>query len=511
MLDANVSPIRCALIALGSVAIATILRTLIYVIFHEQIPYTTFYPAVMLTGLCCGLTWALATTALSALAASFWLSPLGRPLITEANDLTGMALFLLVSSLISWLAARVREHRRELERAAEERQKLFAAEQVARKEAERANRAKDDFLAAVTHELRTPLSSIVGWVQLVRRNALAKDELQTAMESIERSAKIQAQLITDLVDLSRVRMGKLRLEAKPVCLSDILRSATQTVLPSAKARGIDLVVSIRQSIGPVLADTDRLHQIVWNLLTNAIKFTPTGGSVRVTANDNAGDAELVVADTGEGIDASFLPMVFDRFRQEASGPHKGGLGLGLAITKELVELHGGSIRAASDGKGRGTTFTVVLPKLRVAAVATEVEREVTLSSSQRNQALAGKRVLIVDDDIEARLLIERVLQTQGAETIVASCAIEAEKLLTTWHADVLISDLGMPETDGIELIRHIRQRESDGASIPAVALTAYASEQDRQRALESGFQIHLGKPVEPARLVDAIAELAEAR
>jgi signal transduction histidine kinase/ActR/RegA family two-component response regulator len=509
MLRTNFMQSSCALIAVGSVAVATILRAVIYIIFHEQIPYTPFYPAVMLTALCCGLTWGLISTTLSALAASFWLAPLGRPLITEMNDLTGMALFLLVCGLLSWLAARVREHRQELELAAAERERLLVAEQAARQQAEHANRAKDDFLAAVTHELRTPLSSILGWVQLMRQHDLPQDEVETAMESIEQSARIQTQLITDLLDLSRVRMGKLRLDMHAVCISDVVESAAQTVLPTAQAKGIEMCLPSGQSVGPVLADTDRLHQVVWNLLSNAIKFTPSDGTICITVADKGEHVELVVADSGEGIDDAFLQMVFDRFQQEESGLHKGGLGLGLAIAKELVELHGGTIRASSSGKGRGAEFTVVLPKVRVPAILQQFENEYVVSPRPLTDTLEGKRILIVDDDADARFVIEKVLRRHGADTIAVDSADEATKLVKSLRVDVLVSDLGMPDVDGIELIRRIRDSDPpQNEPIPAIALTAYTSEQDQLWALASGFQIHLGKPVEPSQLVDAVAELA---
>jgi signal transduction histidine kinase len=509
MLRKNFPPSSCALIALGSVAVATILRALIYIVFHEQIPYTPYYPAVMLTALCCGLNWGLIATALSALAASFWLAPLGRPLITEMNDLSGMVLFLLVCGLISLLAARVREHRRELELAAAERERLLIAERHARNRAEKANCAKDDFLAAVTHELRTPLSSILGWAQLLRQHDLNTDEIETAMESIEHSAKIQTQLITDLLDLSQVRMGKLRLDMCAVCLSDVVESAVRTVLPTARAKGVELIAPIQQSVGPILGDRDRLNQVFWNLLSNAIKFTPSGGTVRVTVEDTGSNAMLTVTDTGQGIDSSFLPMVFNRFQQEETGVHKGGLGLGLSIAKELVELHGGSVWASSRGKGHGAEFSVVLPKLRVPAVAEHLETEYMISPRPFTDTLQGKRILIVDDDEDARALIERVLRRHGADTIAVDSAAEATELVKSLRVDVLVSDLGMPDVDGIELIRRIRDSNSlDNEPIPAIALTAYTSDQDQLWVLASGFQIHLGKPVEPSALVDAVAELA---
>jgi signal transduction histidine kinase len=381
-----------AAIAFGSVATATILRTFIDVVLDEQIPYTPFYPAVMLTALCCGLSWGLAATVLSGIAASFWLAPLGRPLITEANDLTGMGLFLVVCLLIVWLAARVRGHRQDAEQAAEERQESLVREQAARAEAERANRAKDDFLAAVSHELRTPLNSIFGWVQLLREEGMSDEESALALESIERSAKVQTQLISDLMELSRIRMGKLRIETQPVFISDLLQSAVQTVLPAAMAKGIEVCAPHTPSIGAVLADPTRLHQVVWNLLSNAIKFTPPGGRIRAVVAEVGNHAELTITDTGEGIDPSFLPIVFDRFQQESTKRHHGGLGLGLSIVKELVELHGGRIEASSGGKGLGSQFKIMLPKLRGPTVIESPQPKFPLKASFRpSETLAPKK------------------------------------------------------------------------------------------------------------------------
>jgi signal transduction histidine kinase/ActR/RegA family two-component response regulator len=419
-----------------------------------------------------------------------------------------MVLFVLVCGLISWLAGRVREDRRCLEVAALERERLLAAEQAAREAAERANRAKDDFLAAATHELRNPLSAIVGWVQHLKRKSLPPEEVETAVESIERSANVQTQLIADLLDLSRVRMGKLRLEMKTVNLSDVVRSALNIAQPTAKEE-IRWDTEIGNTVGPVLADSDRLHQIVWNLLSNAIKFTAPGGTVKVSVKDEGDHAELVVADTGEGIDKEFLPKVFDRFQQEEKGVRRGGLGLGLAITKELVELHGGRVHAASKGKGCGAEFKVILPKLRVPAIADDGTNDVSVALSPLADALTGRRVLIVDDDAEARALIAKVLHWHGAHTIAVGSAREAEHVVKSRPIDVLISDLGMPEEDGIELIRNIRTPEfALEEHLPAIALTAYATNEDRLWALASGFQVHLGKPIEPKRLVEAVAELA---
>jgi CheY-like chemotaxis protein len=339
---------------------------------------------------------------------------------------------------------------------------------------------------------------------------LPEQEIELAMESIERSAKVQTLLVNDILELSRIRMGKLRLEVQPVCVSEIMQSAIQTIVPAATAKGIKIDAQVRPSIGPVLADPDRLHQVVWNLLSNAIKFTPSGGTICALVSDKAEQAEIVVADTGDGIDASFLPKVFARFEQAGTGAHKGGLGLGLAIVKELVELHGGNIQVASKGIGLGTKFTVLLPKLRLPAIAkTEDEVRSWNTPPINSDVLAGKLVLIVDDDAESRSLIEMVLKRHGAGTVSAESATEAMHLIRFRKPDVLVSDLGMPDVDGLAFIRQLRAPESETSSIPAVALSAYTREDDRSRALQSGFQIHLGKPIQAKELVDTVLELAK--
>jgi len=510
MLHAKFNQSHCALIAIGSVALSTMVRAIIDLWLHEQIPYTTYYPAIMLTALCCGMRWGMVSACLSALAASFWLTPLGRPLIAEVTDLAGMVLFLLVSTLIVWLAANMREHRQFLERAAEERQRSLQREQQARVDAESANRAKDDFLAAVTHELRTPLSSIVGWVELIKREALAEGEVRLAIESIERSAKVQTQLVSDILDLSRIQKGKLRLEVRPICLSELTQSAIQTIVPAAVAKGIELRTEIPSSAGPVLGDAERLHQICWNLLSNAIKFTPSGGTVHVRVHETTETIKLVIADTGEGIDPSFLPKVFHRFEQGPASAHQGGLGLGLAITKEIVELHGGNISVSSSGRGQGTEFEISLPKLTLPAVA-ENDQDATnvIGHSVSPNELAGKLILVIDDDCQARSMVETVLKKYGATTMTAGSASEALHLAHFRRPDVVVSDIGMPEVDGFEFIRQLRISKSKASDTPAIALTAYTSAYDCEKALQSGFQAHLAKPVHVYDLVECVAEVTK--
>ena len=501
---------RHALIALGSIATATILRAVIDAVLHEPIHYTTFYLAVIVTTLHCGLYWGLASTALSAVAASTFLPPMGRPLIVESTDLAGMILFLVVSLLIVWLSHRMRMHQRLAERAAEERQVLLLRETAARREAERLNHAKDDFLATVSHELRTPLQSILGWASLLRDFDVDAGENELAIASIERSVRVQSQLINDLLDLSRIVMGKIRLDTQPVSLAEVVQAAAQTVHPAAQAKNVRVEVDCG-GISCVLGDDDRLQQVVWNLLSNAIKFTPSGGTVRAALSQSGENVELTVTDSGEGIDPKFLPNVFERFRQAQDGRAHEGLGLGLAIVKELVELHGGTIHAHSNGKGKGAEFRVVLPKHRPAAVSVDAGS----SSSARHEnanVLVGKQVLIVDDDPEARQVIKYVLRRQGIDVLTAESASKASEILSTHQPDVITCDLDMPGIDGFQFVQNLRRHRRQGTpDLPVIALTASATEVDRRRALENGFQEHLGKPVEPKRLVATLAEFARNR
>lgn len=370
----NSRPLVAAVITFGSVACAMLLRTVIDQYLHESINYGTFYLAVMVTTLNCGFRWGLASVLISTVTALLVLPPLGHPLIEKLPDMAGLALFLTVASLIVWLCHRVRESRLAAEALALERQGLFALERATREEAERLNRVKDEFLASVSHELRTPLQSILGWAQLLRASQATNEEAAQAIDAIEAAVRMQSQLINDLLDLSRIVMGKLRLDVRPIALSETLHSALQTVLPSARAKNVQLDVQ-SQGMGPVLGDPDRLQQVIWNLLSNAIKFTPQGGSVRATLRQESESVLLIVSDTGDGIAPEFLPYVFDKFEQAKGERRREGLGLGLAIAKELVELQGGAVQARSDGRGCGAEFRVVLPKHRPSAAAVEIEND----------------------------------------------------------------------------------------------------------------------------------------
>ena len=389
-------------------------------------------------------------------------------------------------------------------RAEEERERLLAREHEARAEAEIANRIKDEFLATLSHELRTPLTAILGWLSIMRSQPLDTKTTEHAIETIERNARIQAQLIEDLVDVSRIVGGKLNLAMQPVNLLQVIEAAIEVVRPAAEAKGLALQIKHDPSAGLVSGDEARLQQVVWNLLSNAVKFTSQGGSVEVSLGRADGLTEVVVRDTGIGIAPEFLPHVFERFRQAESPltrSHR-GLGLGLAIVRHLVELHGGSVSAESPGENQGATFTIRLPRasaLRTDAAATESNR-----AAGFEQSLAGLRVLVVEDEPDARELISLALKRSGAEVQAVASAKEALSNLQVFTPDVLLSDIGLPAESGYDLIREVRSLSSDLSKVPAIALTAFASENDRKTALATGFHAHLAKPVEPDHLIEMI-------
>ncbi len=400
-----------------------------------------------------------------------------------------------------------------------ERERLLAAERAARAEAERIGHIKDEFLATLSHELRTPLNVILGWIHLLTTSRMGPEETAQALEIIRRSARSQTQLIEDLLDMSRIISGKLRMDVQRVELIDIINAAIESVRPAAEAKGVRLVKTLDPRTGPVMGDPNRLQQIVWNLLSNAVKFTPKGGRVQTHLNQAHGHIEIEINDTGQGIPLEFLPHVFERFRQaDASTTRRHtGLGLGLAIVKHLVELHGGSVIVLSGGEGRGASFTVSLPILEPEETADthptqhSTESEMSELISSRPQ-LAGVRVLVVDDERESRELVRRLLEECDASVVTAASAAEALTILRQSHPAVLLSDIGMPEEDGYALIRRVRQLPAhEGGQIPAAALTAFARTEDRARTLSSGFQMHLSKPVEPSALLAAVASLAGRR
>ncbi|MET0646658.1 MAG: PAS domain S-box protein [Pyrinomonadaceae bacterium] len=401
-------------------------------------------------------------------------------------------------------------------RAEAEREELLEREREARAEAEQANRLKDDFLATVSHELRTPLTSILGWAHLLRGGQLEGEGAARALETIERNARSQSQLIDDLLDVSRIVTGQLRLDVVPVGPQSFIDPAVEAVRPAAEAKGVRLQKLIDTGVETVMGDPARLQQVVWNLLSNAVKFTPRGGRVQVSLERVNSQVEIAVTDTGTGIDPEFLPHVFERFRQadQRTTRRHGGLGLGLAIVRHLVELHGGSVQADSGGEGTGSTFTVRLPvapihRREAARDRVHPAARDMLPAHECPERLDGVRVLVVDDEEDARELLAAGLGQCGADVTTASSAQEALGALASGKFGVLVSDIGMPGEDGYDLIRKVRALPADGGGrTPAVAVTAYARTEDRLRAMRAGFEMHVAKPVELTELIVVIANLA---
>ena len=383
-------------------------------------------------------------------------------------------------------------------------------------EAREANRMKDEFLAMLSHELRTPLSAIVGWAHMLRTGGLDEPTVARAIETIDRNAKVQNQLIEDILDVSRIVAGKFHLDMRSVDLVRIVEAAIDTVSPLATSRGVQLRQDLSAEIGPccpAIGDPDRLQLVVWNLLTNAIKFTPRGGvvTVEVRRQDDPAEFEIVVRDTGQGISADFLPHIFERFRQAGTGARRhGGLGLGLSIVRHIVEMHGGTVMATSAGEGQGSVFTLRLP---VVEVGEDGQRMPALSREEGGleeaPRLDGVRVLVVEDEADARHLLAAVLQKRGARVFMAASGAEALEMLERDRPDVLLSDIALQDQDGYDLIRKVRSLSAErGGRIPAAALTGYGRLEDRMRALSAGFQLHAAKPVEPAELIAVVASLA---
>lgn len=393
-------------------------------------------------------------------------------------------------------------------REAEEAAQL--AEQSARAASE-ASKAKDEFLAVVSHELRTPLNAILGWATLLK-DRVSEPAAKKPVDVIHRNALAQVKIIDDILDMSRVIAGKFRIDPKPADLVAIVGYAIEVVRPAASAKGVDISFHPERDVCLLVADPERLQQVVWNLLSNSVKFTEPGGQIAITLRSVNSRIVLEITDTGQGIDPAFLPFVFERFRQADSSMTRraGGLGLGLALVRHIVQLHGGKVSASSAGRGKGATFRVEVPIKAVipAGQAVSADRADTAPVSTLPIALKGVRVLVVDDEPDARDIVATVLMEAGAEVEMAPSAAEGFELLQRFHPDVLASDVGMPGEDGLAFIRRIRAHSAEHAQIPALALTAFAQEVDKSRALQAGFNAHLGKPVEPAVLVAAVAELA---
>jgi len=450
---------------------------------------------------------------------------LGTKRFNEADE--RLAATLTSQAVVAWenarlyaeaqrYAAHLEQEIAERKQAEKERAALLVREQAARAEAEAANRLKDEFLATVSHELRAPLNAVLGWITLVRNGQLDEENQARALETIERNARVQKRLIDDLLDVSRIITGKLHLELRPTDLVSVIEAAVESVRPAAVAKGVRLQMTLdptanaSQAVQLFQLDSNRLQQVIWNLVSNAVKFTGNGGRVEVRFKHFGGQAEIVVSDTGIGIAPEFLPFVFDRFRQaDGSTTRKyDGLGLGLAIVRHLVEMHGGTVRADSEGQAKGAAFTIKLPLVAPNERSGKTGPLAPGSSGgpapNPSQKLYGLRVLGVDDQPDVRDLLATILRLQGAEVRTAGGVAEAMKVLDVWCPDIVISDIAMPEGDGYELMRRMRGR---GYNIPAISLTAHAGTEDRIRALTAGFQMHLPKPIEPDELVISVANL----
>ncbi|WP_151638921.1 MHYT domain-containing protein [Noviherbaspirillum aerium] len=397
---------------------------------------------------------------------------------------------------------------------AEERQRMLMLEREARSQAERMSEMKDEFLATLSHELRTPLNAILGWAQILQRGVTDEATLRKGLDTIERNAHAQAQLIEDLLDMSKIISGKVRLEMKSIDPVGFIEGAMETVRPAAMAKNIRMEKSLDRDTGPIYGDPNRLQQVMWNLLSNAVKFTPGGGTVRLEMEKHDRGIRIRVSDSGIGISPDFLPYVFDRFRQaDASTTRRyGGLGLGLSIARQLVELQGGTIEVASAGENMGTTFTIHLPLIEA-----QPEPLMLMTTRDRTNAapalldavdLSAIKVLVVDDEPDARDLVEHILSRNGASVITAANAFKALALVEDVRPDVIVSDIGMPDMDGYEFMRQVRMlSEARGGNVPALALTAFTRSDDRMRALRAGFNSYMSKPVEPPALLAAVASL----
>jgi PAS domain S-box-containing protein len=409
-------------------------------------------------------------------------------------------------------AAKVAHDITALRLMAAQREQALEAERYARSEAERMGQLKDEFLATLSHELRTPLNAIQGWSELLQHSGTTPKDFQRGLQAIARNVRAQTQIVNDLLDMSRIIAGQVMLEVRPTSLQDVLDHALDTVRPSADNKSIRIHTLCDSSIGPVRGDRTRLQQVLWNLLSNAVKFTPKEGQIKVILERVDSHVEISIEDTGIGIDPDFLPFVFDRFRQADPGTARryGGLGLGLSIVRNLVELHGGSVRAKSPGKDQGSTFTIALPLFHVHTTDDRALRATTSDPLETIELprLDGADILLVDDDLDGGELVSAILGGRGARVHCVASGRTALELLAQKPFDLIVSDIGMPDMDGYEFIREVRKREEQAARrTPAIAITAYAGSEDRQRALLSGYQMHMSKPIEATELIAAVASL----
>jgi signal transduction histidine kinase/ActR/RegA family two-component response regulator len=501
------------LIGVSYVAISLTLGYLVWRA-RDHIPFRWMVVAFGVFIIACGLTHFMEVVTLWT--PVYWLAGDVKVVTAMASLATAIALPPLVPRILELIQAQDLADRRGTELA--ERSALLAEAEQARAKAEETDRAKDQFLAMVSHELRNPLSPILAWSRMLKLGTLPEDRQRDAVAAIERNATAQAQLVEDLLDVSRIVSGRLRLDVRPTLLPGVIDGAVEALRPSADAKHVRILLTLDPRAGMVLGDPARLQQVVWNLVSNAIKFTPKGGRVQIALERVNSHVELSVSDTGEGIAPETLPHVFERFWQAESGSARryGGLGLGLAIVRHLVESHGGRVTAHSDGLGRGAVFTVSLPLMVTTEHLKEPARRhpVAGGDGAAPPAIArldGLRFLVVDDEPDSNDMVRTLLASCGAEVRVAASTGQALEILDRWRPDVLVSDIGMPGEDGYVLIERVRERPPHlGGDTPAVALTAYARVEDRVRILQAGFQMHVTKPVDPAELVTVVWTVSRA-
>jgi signal transduction histidine kinase/ActR/RegA family two-component response regulator len=491
------------LYGLAPVVATVVIRWLLEPMLEEKSPFLLFTLAVLLAATFGGVWVGVTGAAIGGAAGLFFLAdtPRGPAEIFKSGHLLQLALYLLVCGGLAYLIEALHRIRRKTELFAAEQTRL--AEQLAQ-----ANRAKDDFLATLSHELRTPLSAIVGWAEALETGRLTPAQTERAIETINHNSRVQAQLISDMLDVARITSGKLRLDPRPVNPSAVVGAAIETVAPAALARNIELRAE-GDPVALVWGDPDRLQQVVWNLLSNAIKFTPPSGHVRVQVRRVDRNVHLTVTDSGPGLRPEFIGHAFERFRQDAEGQRSPGLGLGLAIVKHLVEMHGGTVSAANRDDGRGAVFEVVLPQMMGAVAVRRSTDAEAVRSRPPSRTLAGLYVLVVDDDPDARDLLEWILNELGADVATAASVPEALSRLVKRRPDVILADIAMPGQDGFALLEQARALAARrGGVIPTAALTAGATDRERDRALDAGFDLHLAKPIRPERLAEAVLSLA---
>jgi signal transduction histidine kinase/CheY-like chemotaxis protein len=503
-------------LAVGIVGVATLLRFVADPAIHDQIPYFIYVAAVAVATWSCGVDGGIFSAILSGFVGNYFFVAPRYELIPQGEDWIAMAMFVVVAFGLVWQVGRWKRAERVLQGQARVLRQQADDLRVLHAEAERLNRVKDEFLATLSHELRTPLNAILGWACMLSDGRLDGQRQKDAVMAILRNAQAQSHMVNDILDVSRIISGKLRLAVRPVDLAGVVSSAVDMIRPAAEAKHIRISTALTpHSI--IVGDADRLQQVVWNLLSNAVKFTPKGGCVDVRVEPKDSQLALSVSDTGIGIEPSFLPHLFQRFRQADSSTTRqhGGLGLGLAVVRHMVELHGGTVSAESAGLDHGATFLVTLPVRAVAMSHLEPETGTAHAKAETGggrdvPALNGTRVLVVDDEPDAREMLQAALAQFGADVRTAADAQEATDLIQQWHPDVLAADIGMPGEDGYTLIRRVRALPREqGGTIPAIAVTAYAQDEDRVRALASGYQEHMPKPVEPLELAVVVGNLAK--